>query len=126
MAKMAEKAEEFGVTLCCKAHVGACIYNTPTTLRAMEKIPSPAFGIDMDPSHIYRAGENPAEALTPVLGRARHIHIRDCKGRGPSPGTPAEPGLRARRHRPVGLLQGDGRRRLHRPGVPGGHRRSDT
>jgi sugar phosphate isomerase/epimerase len=24
-----------------------------------------------------------------VLGRTRHIHIRDCRGRGPSPGEPA-------------------------------------
>jgi sugar phosphate isomerase/epimerase len=88
MAKMAEKARPFGVTLCCKAHVGACIDNTPTTLRAMEKITWPAFGIDMDPSHIYRAGEDPAAALRPVLPRVKHIHIRDCLGRGPSPGTP--------------------------------------
>lgn len=86
--KMAEKAEPFGVTLCCKAHVGASIYNTATTLRAMEKISSPAFGIDMDPSHVYRAGENPVDALPPVISRAKHIHIRDCKGPGPSPGTP--------------------------------------
>jgi len=90
MAKMAEKAEPFGVTLCCKAHVGGSIYNTPTTLRAMEKIKSPAFGVDMDPSHIYRAGEDPAEALRPVLSRVKHIHIRDCKGAGPGPGTPPD------------------------------------
>ena len=88
IAKMAEKAEPFGVTLCCKAHVGGSIYNTPTTLRAMEKIKSPAFGVDMDPSHVYRAAEDPATALQPVLSRVKHIHIRDCKGRGPSPGTP--------------------------------------
>jgi sugar phosphate isomerase/epimerase len=88
LQKMAEKAGEFGVTLCCKAHVGGAIYNTPTTLRAMEKITAPAFGVDMDPSHIYRANENPEEALQPVLSRTRHIHIRDCKGRGPTPGTP--------------------------------------
>lgn len=88
LAKMAEKAAPFGVTLCVKAHVGGSIYNTPTTLRAMAKIKAPAFGIDMDPSHVHRAGENPADALRPVLSRVRHIHIRDCKGRGPAPGAP--------------------------------------
>jgi sugar phosphate isomerase/epimerase len=88
IAKMAEKAENYGITLCCKAHVGGAIYNTPTTLRAMEKIQHPAFGIDMDPSHVYRAGENPADALKAVLSRTKHIHIRDCKGPGPTPGTP--------------------------------------
>ncbi len=90
LAKMAEKAEPYGVTLCVKAHVGCCIYNTPTTLRAMEKIAPPSFGIDMDPSHVYRAGENPAEALPSVLSRVRHVHIRDCKGPGPSPGLPED------------------------------------
>lgn len=86
LQQRAELAESYGVTLCCKAHVGCCIYNTPTTLRAMEKITSPGFGVDMDPSHIHRAGENPAEALRQVISRVRHIHIRDCRGRGPSPG----------------------------------------
>jgi sugar phosphate isomerase/epimerase len=90
MAKMADKAASFGVTLCCKAHVGASVYNTPTTLRAIEKVTSPGFGVDMDPSHIYRAGEDPAQALKPVLSRVKHIHIRDCKGRGPSPGAPPD------------------------------------
>jgi len=89
LAKMSEKAEEFGVTLCVKAHVGGAIYNTPTTLRAMELIKSPSFGIDMDPSHIYRAGENPEEALPKVISRVKHIHIRDCKGRDRGPGKPS-------------------------------------
>lgn len=89
LSRMADKAAAYGVTLCCKAHVGAAIVDTPTTLRAMREIGNAAFGIDMDPSHIYRAGENPAEALPTVLSRTRHIHIRDCKGRGPSPGAPA-------------------------------------
>ena len=88
LAKMAEKAVPYGVTLCVKAHVGASIYNTPTTLQAMQKISCPAFGIDMDPSHIHRAGENPAAALKAVIHRVRHIHIRDCLGAGPSPGSP--------------------------------------
>jgi sugar phosphate isomerase/epimerase len=90
IAKMAEKAAKYGVTLCCKAHVGGSIYSTPTTLRAMKKITAKAFGVDMDPSHIYRAGEDPAKALPAVLSRMRHIHIRDCKGRGPSPGEPRD------------------------------------
>ncbi len=88
IAKMAEKAEEHGVTLCCKAHVGGAIYNTPTTLRAMAEISSNGFGVDMDPSHIYRAGENPVEALKAVISRVKHIHIRDCVPREGGPGAP--------------------------------------
>jgi sugar phosphate isomerase/epimerase len=88
LAKMAEKAEPFGVTLCVKAHVGAAIWNTPTTLEAMAQIDSPAFGIDMDPSHIHRCGETPKAALRQVIARVKHIHIRDCLGPGPGPGLP--------------------------------------
>lgn len=86
LGKLADQAQRYGVTLCVKAHVGASIYNTPTTLRAMEAITSPAFGIDMDPSHIWRAGENPVEAITAVVSRVKHVHIRDCKGRQQNPG----------------------------------------
>lgn len=88
LSRGAERAAAYGVTLCCKAHVGAAIFNTETTLRAMATIDNPAFGVDMDPSHVYRAGENPELALPQVLSRTRHIHIRDCRGRGPSPGEP--------------------------------------
>jgi len=85
----AKLAAEYGVKLCCKAHVNSAIYSTPTTLRAMEEIQLDSFGVDMDPSHIYRANENPQEALPAVISRVRHVHIRDCKGRGPAPGAPA-------------------------------------
>ncbi len=88
LKQMSERARAYGVTLCCKAHVGAAMFNTETTLKAMAAIANPAFGIDMDPSHVYRAGENPELALPQVLSRTRHIHIRDCRGRGPSPGEP--------------------------------------
>ena len=90
LAEMAKIGEEHGVAVCVKAHVGASIYNTPTTLRVMEEIDSPAFGIDMDPSHIYRAGENPSEAIAAVMARVKHVHIRDCKGMQSGPGKPED------------------------------------
>lgn len=88
LASLADLAGTYGVTLCVKAHVGAAIYNTPTTLRAMAEISSPHFGIDMDPSHIWRGNENPVEAIAQVISRVKHVHIRDCKGRQQSPGAP--------------------------------------
>lgn len=90
LGSLADMAERYGVTLCVKAHVGCSIYNTPTTLRAMEAISSPAFGIDMDPSHIHRADENPVEAIAAVISRVKHVHIRDCKGRQSGPGKPED------------------------------------
>ena len=88
LGSLSDKAANYGVTLCVKAHVGACIYNTPTTLRALEAITSPFFGLDMDPSHIHRADENPVEAIGAVVHRIKHVHIRDCKGRQHGPGDP--------------------------------------
>lgn len=88
LGELARLAEHYGVMLCVKAHVGAAIYNTPTTLAVMEAISSPNFGIDMDPSHIYRANENPVEAIAAVIARVKHVHIRDCKGRQQGPGKP--------------------------------------
>jgi sugar phosphate isomerase/epimerase len=90
MGRMASLAARRGITLCVKAHVGACVDNTLTTQSVMGKVTGPGFGIDMDPSHIYRAGEDPAAALRTVIGRVRHVHIRDCKGRGPGPGIPRD------------------------------------
>lgn len=88
LGTLATLAEKYGITLCVKAHVGAAVYNTLTTLKVMEAITSPNFGIDMDPSHIYRAGENPVEAIAAVISRVKHVHIRDCKGRQQGPGKP--------------------------------------
>lgn len=90
LGKLADLAGTYGVTLCVKAHVGGSIYNTPTTLRAMKEITSASFGIDMDPSHIHRANENPVEAIAAVISRVKHVHIRDCKGRQQGPGAPAD------------------------------------
>ena len=90
LGSLADMAGRYGVTLCVKAHVGGSVYNTPTTLRAMEEITSPAFGIDMDPSHIHRADENPVEAIAAVIPRVKHVHIRDCKGRQHGPGKPED------------------------------------
>ena len=85
---LAEAAAQAGVAVCCKAHVGSAVHDTPTTLAAMDAIRSPSFGINMDPSHIHRAGEVPKEALQQVVSRVRHSHIRDCKGRQQGPGAP--------------------------------------
>ncbi|MCX7011221.1 MAG: TIM barrel protein, partial [Candidatus Sumerlaeota bacterium] len=42
LGKLSDMAQRYGVTLCVKAHVGAAMYNTPTTLRVLNAITSPA------------------------------------------------------------------------------------
>ncbi|MCC7146192.1 MAG: sugar phosphate isomerase/epimerase [Phycisphaeraceae bacterium] len=88
LGKLADMAGKYGVTLCVKAHVGAAVHNTPTTLEVLKAVNHPSFGLDMDPSHIHRAGENPVDALRAVVHRVKHVHIRDCKGRQQNPGKP--------------------------------------
>ena len=88
LGRLAERAGQLGVTLCVKAHVGAAVFDTPTSLRVLDAIQLPSFGLDMDPSHIHRAGENPVEAIGAVVTRIRHVHIRDCHGREQGPGAP--------------------------------------
>jgi len=90
LGELAEMAGQYGVTLCVKAHVGKAIHDTPTTLKLLEAVSSPHFGLDMDPSHIYRAGEDPVEALAKVITRIKHVHIRDCRGRQQGPGKPED------------------------------------
>ena len=86
---LAEMAEQYKVTIVCKAHVGNAVYNTPTSLRMVEAVKNPYFGLDMDPSHIHRAGEVPKDALAAVIHATKHVHIRDCKGTQQNPGTPS-------------------------------------
>ncbi len=88
VGKLVKRAEHYGITLCVKAHVGQYVYNTPSSLKLLDAIHSPHFGLDMDPSHIWRAGEDPVDAIGAVIKRIRHVHIRDCKGRQQNPGTP--------------------------------------
>ena len=88
LGKLANRAGHYGVTLCFKAHVGQYVFNTPTTLKVLDAINHKHLGLDMDPSHIWRAGENPVEAIAAVVKRIRHVHIRDCKGRQQNPGAP--------------------------------------
>jgi sugar phosphate isomerase/epimerase len=87
LAGLADMAESYGVTLCVKAHVGSAIYNTETTLRALQQITSTALCCDLDPSHIYRGGEDPVEAIEAVIDRIAHVHIRDCASRELGPQT---------------------------------------
>ena len=87
---LSDEAHVYGISLCLKAHVGSAVHDTPTMVTAMNEIKSPGFGVNMDPSHIYRAGEDVVEALRSVISRVRHVHIRDCPSREPSPGHPSQ------------------------------------
>lgn len=88
LAKMADRAASYGVSLCCKAHVGGSLYNSATLLRAAQEISSKGFGINLDPSHIYRSPEDPVQALSKLVSYVKHVHIRDCVVPENGPGAP--------------------------------------
>ena len=78
---LADRANRFGVKLGVKAHVGAALWNGPTLLRAIDQLRHPAFGVNFDPSHLYRAGEDPAATVRQLAGHIVACHMRDNMGR---------------------------------------------
>lgn len=85
---LAALAGRHGLRLAVKPHVGQAIYNAATALRLIDEVREPALGLNFDPSHLYRADEDPHE----VAHRwGRHIvtsHVRDCLSREQRVGPP--------------------------------------
>ena len=88
--KLGEVAESWEVTLAVKPHVGASVYNMKTVLQLLNAVDSTAVGINFDPSHLYRAGENLEEAALKIGDRIVHSHFRDCPHTKPHPGLPEQ------------------------------------
>lgn len=89
--RLAELAGRYGVRLAMKPHVGAAVYNTETALRAWRDINSLHLGLNFDPSHLHRAGEDVADAARQLgqAGALFHSHFRDCPNRTErGPGAP--------------------------------------
>jgi sugar phosphate isomerase/epimerase len=88
VGQLARLAGSFGVRLAVKPHVGQAIYNADTALRLVSEVTEPALGLNFDPSHLFRANEDPPE----VARRwAQHIitsHFRDCASREQHVGPP--------------------------------------
>lgn len=88
--ELAEIAKTWEITLAVKPHVGASVYNTETALRFMSSIDSPSVGINFDPSHLHRAGDDAASAALKLGDRIVHSHFRDCPHRAQNPGLPEQ------------------------------------
>jgi len=88
--ELGEQAESWNITLAVKPHVGASVYNTETVLMMLDKVDSPSVGVNFDPSHLYRAGDEPAEAALRIGDRIVHSHFRDCPHRQGPPGLPEQ------------------------------------
>lgn len=77
-------AEQLGITIVLEGWPGPAPHYptlgcTPETLRAMfREIPSPAFGLNYDPSHLVRLGIDHIRFLREFAGRIAHVHGKDC------------------------------------------------
>jgi len=89
--ELGEQAESSDITLAVKPHVGASVYNAETVTMMLERVDSPAVGVNFDPSHLYRAQDDLAEAVAKIGGeRIVHSHFRDCPHRERPPGLPEQ------------------------------------
>jgi sugar phosphate isomerase/epimerase len=91
IAQLAGVASDLGVTISLKPHVRQAVYSTPTALRFMEQIRQRvdpgAVGLNVDASHLIRAGEDPVDALSRLARHVATARIRDAtRGvEGPGP-----------------------------------------
>ncbi|MCL6633805.1 MAG: sugar phosphate isomerase/epimerase [Alicyclobacillus herbarius] len=74
---LALAAGDLGVKFALKIHYGQSVYNTQTALRLMEEVRHPALGLNYDPTHVGRVGDDPVAALLALKDYIIHIHIRD-------------------------------------------------
>ena len=83
MPAIIEFAESKGAVIALEGWPGGAPYfarlgSTPETLRAMfEACPSPAFGINYDPSHLIRLGVDYERVLAEFGHRTKHVHAKD-------------------------------------------------
>ncbi len=88
IGELARLAGRHGVRLAVKPHVGQAIYNSATALRLIDEVREPALGLNFDPSHLFRAGENPEEVAGQWGARIVTSHFRDCHTREQQVGPP--------------------------------------
>ena len=79
--KASKEAADCGVRMCIKPHVGNYVHSTPTIMEFLEKVDSKQVGVMWDPSHLWRADENPDETLAQVKDHIFAVRLRDHKSR---------------------------------------------
>ena len=75
--EVARQARDAGITWACKPHVGAAVYSTDSALRLVREVDEPALGLNYDPTHLQRVGEDVVRSAATLAPYIRHVHIRD-------------------------------------------------
>jgi sugar phosphate isomerase/epimerase len=69
--------ERTGVRLSVKPHVRAAVYNVATAERFLAEMPSEWVGLNLDNTHLQRAGDDPIAAVATLRDRVFTARIRD-------------------------------------------------
>jgi sugar phosphate isomerase/epimerase len=74
---VAEHAEKEGVLLLVEPEPGLLIETADQFLELMDKIDSPAIGLNFDIGHSYCVGDDPATTIPRLAPYIRHFHLED-------------------------------------------------
>jgi sugar phosphate isomerase/epimerase len=77
MKRLAEIAAATGVVVSIKPHVGHAVHDSATALRFMGEVDPRYVGLNVDASHLLRAGEEPAAAIRALAPHVATARIRD-------------------------------------------------
>lgn len=80
---LAPIAQQTGVKISIKPHVGSAVYSTKTALEMMKHVDQSVIGLNVDASHLWRTPdlEVPEETIPLLLPYLVTARIRDTKGR---------------------------------------------
>jgi sugar phosphate isomerase/epimerase len=71
--------ERTGVKLAIMPHVRALVHNTETALRLLDEAQSPFVGLNLDNTHLQRAGDDPLAAVAQLREHIFTARIRDYR-----------------------------------------------
>jgi sugar phosphate isomerase/epimerase len=72
--------EERGLRYALESHPYRWVCGAASMLRLLDHVPSPALGMNLDPSHMFPTGEMPHLAAYQLAGRVWHTHVSDNDG----------------------------------------------
>lgn len=83
-ARVIETAEKTGVTITLEAAFNMVVRDYYTLTDFLHQFDSKNLAVNMDPSHLALAGNDPAWVIRKLGGRIKHVHVKDVFGK---PGT---------------------------------------
>lgn len=80
MGRCVQYCEDAGARLALEAHPFRWVSSASSMLRLIDHIPSPALGMNLDPSHLFPCGDIPHMTVYQLGKRIFHCHFSDNDG----------------------------------------------